>query len=174
MLGISLMRKKRSFLKFSVFGFLIVGFIFSAYPFIASMAPSEEVRSKIKSFDISWIAVGETKKTPDVAYPANIFITRLNEDDFFIFSIPYVKREDRYWYGPPFFECNDIEVNLQANQVNCLYNEMVYVSWNMQGKPAKAPYPELNVLPYLKNGKTVRYGRGVKFGSEITQKSLLH
>ncbi|WP_420598152.1 hypothetical protein [Neptuniibacter sp.] len=150
----------RKLLKYSLLGFCAVGFVFTAYPFVASMNPSHEARGDIPSFKTSWIEVGETKKTPDVAFPADVFITRLSEDDFLIFAVAYDKRRNIYWVGPPYDECNEIKVDLETNKILCMSGEQVYISWAFDGKPEREPYAELYVLPYSKNGKYIRYGRG--------------
>ncbi|WP_460050702.1 hypothetical protein [Sessilibacter sp. MAH2] len=154
------MRNMRTFLKYSLLGLCTLGVIFATYPFVASMNPSYEANAKVPSFKTNWIEVGETKTTPDIAYPAEVFITRISEDKFFIFTVAYDNRRKVYWVAPPYDECNELKVNLQPNKVLCLLGKHVPVTWDFDGKPDKEPYADLYVLPYSINGQTVRYGRG--------------
>ncbi|WP_460047469.1 hypothetical protein [Sessilibacter sp. MAH2] len=154
------MRNMQTFLKYSLLALCTLGAIFTAYPFVASLKPSYEANANVPSFKTNWINVGETKKTPDIASPADVFITRITEDNFFIFAVAYDNHRNIYWVAPPYDPCDQIEVNLKENKVFCIYGDSTYISWDFDGKPNKEHFAELLVLPYSKNGNTVRYGRG--------------
>mgnify|MGYP000129377936 CR=1 FL=1 len=126
------------FLKFSIITLITVGLSILIFPFIAALSPNANSLENAVNIDVSTMLTGESR-TEKLGL-STIFVTRLSDDEFNVFHLPYKKGEfllpEFDWQRPVLpcvffiqedgFQCLDTK-----NESRLWYS---YMTWNKNGK----------------------------------------